>query len=51
MERKYTFPNAFVVDYQEHFGDVEGTGTFTLMLKQKKDKLNNVAVEGGYPAV
>ena len=51
MERKYTFPNAFVVDYQEHFGDVEGTGTFTLMLKQKKDKLNNVALEGGYPAV
>lgn len=50
VERKYTFPNAFVVDYIEHFGDVEGTGTFTLKIKQKKDKLVGVAVEGGYPA-
>lgn len=50
MERKYNFPNAFVVDYTEHFGDVEGIGTFTLILKQKKDRLNKVTVEGGYPA-
>ena len=50
MERKYSFPNAFVVDYKEEYGDVEGTGTFTLMLKQKKDKISGVAVEGNYTA-
>lgn len=50
MERKYYFPNSFVIDYKEDYGDVEGTGTFTLVLKQKKDKLANITVEGGYPA-
>ncbi len=50
MERKYYFPNAFVIDYKEDFGDVEGTGTFTLVIKQKKDKLSGITVEGGYPA-
>lgn len=50
MERKYSFPNAFVVDYKEEYGDVEGTGTFTLTLKQKKDKISSVAVEGNYTA-
>ena len=46
--RKYTYPNAFVVDYQEEYGDVEGVGKFTLKIKQKKDKMSQVAVEGGY---
>lgn len=46
--RKYTFPNAFVVDYKETYGDLEGTGTFTLIMKQKKDKMAQVSVEGGY---
>ena len=46
MERKYFFPNSFVIDYKEDYGDVEGTGTFTLVLKQKKDKLANITVEG-----
>ena len=41
-------PNAFVVDYKEDYGDVEGVGTFTLIIKQKKDKMAQVAVEGGY---
>ncbi len=50
MERKYYFPNAFVIDYTENFGDEEGTGTFILKIKQKKDKLANITVEGGYPA-
>ena len=50
MERKYYFPNAFVVDYKENFGDSEGTGTFTLVIKQKKDKLNMITIEGGYSA-
>ena len=46
--RKYTYPNAFVVDYREHYGDEEGVGTFTLIIKQKKDKMAQVTVEGGY---
>lgn len=50
MERKYCFPNAFVVDYKEDYGDEEGTGTFTLVIKQKKDKISTVTVEGGYTA-
>lgn len=50
MERKYSFPNAFVLNYKEEFGDIEGTGTFTLVLKQKKDKIASVAVEGNYSA-
>lgn len=50
MERKYYFPNAFVIDYKEDYGDGEGTGIFTLTIKQKKDKLNSITVEGGYPA-
>lgn len=50
MERKYCFPNAFVVDYKEEYGDVEGIGTFTLTVKQKKDKIVGVAVEGNYSA-
>ncbi len=50
MERKYCFPNAFVLNYKEEFGDIEGTGTFTLVLKQKKDKIASVAVEGNYSA-
>lgn len=50
MERKYCFPNAFIIDYKEDFGNEDGTGTFTLTIKQKKDKLSMVTVEGGYPA-
>ncbi len=48
--RKVNFPNAFVVDYTENFGDVEGIGTFYLHMKQKKDKLPEVKIEGGYSA-
>lgn len=46
--RKYYFPNAFVVDYEEAYGDIEGIGTFTLVVKQKKDKLPDITIEGGY---
>jgi hypothetical protein len=48
--RKYTYPNAFVVDYAEDYGDTEGVGTFKLVIKQKKDKISNISVEGGYSA-
>jgi len=50
VERTYGFPNAFVVDYIEEFGDTEGVGNFTLTIKQKKDRLEYVSVEGGYAA-
>lgn len=46
--RKYSYPNAFVVDYKENYGDTEGVGTFCLIIKQKKDKMAQIAVEGGY---
>ena len=46
--RQINFPNAFVVDYQEDFGNTEGIGEFTLRVKQKKDKISNVKLEGGY---
>lgn len=48
--RKVDFPNAFVVDYTEDFGADEGVGTFKLVLRQKKDKIENVNIEGGYAA-
>ena len=35
---------------KEDYGDEEGTGTFTLVIKQKKDKISTVTVEGGYTA-
>jgi hypothetical protein len=48
--RKVFFPNAFVVDYTEDFGADQGTGTFTLLVRQKKDKNEFVKIEGGYAA-
>lgn len=46
--RKITFPNAFVVDYTENFFDTEGVGTFELKVRQKKDKLTDVDIQGNY---
>lgn len=48
IERKYTFPRAFVVDYKENFGSTDGIGTFNIVIKQKKDKLDMISVDGGY---
>ena len=45
--RKVHFPNAFVVDYQERYGDTEGIGEFTLMIRQKKDKFELTTIDGG----
>ena len=50
VERKYYCPNAFVVNYDEDFGDTDGVGTFRLTIKQKKDKISGITIEGGYPA-
>ena len=46
--RQITIPNAFVIGYKEDFTDDTGTGVFTLLLKQKKDKMSQIAIEGGY---
>ena len=46
--RQYTLSNAFVVDYQETYGDTEGIGTFELIIKQKKDKVQKTLITGGY---
>lgn len=46
--RQMTLPNAFVVNYEEHYGDEEGVGTFKLYVKQKKDKTAQVKFEGGF---
>ena len=48
--RKIHFPNAFVVDYVERFGDTEGIGEFDIYIKQKKDKTELAKIEGGYSA-
>ena len=48
--REYTMPTAFVVDYNENYDDVEGVGTFTLVVRQKKDKIGTITVNGGYEA-
>jgi len=46
--REYNFPHAFVVDYSENFDDEEGVGVFTLQIKQKKDRVEHVTVNGGF---
>ena len=46
--RQISIPNAFVIDYEEDFTDDTGAGVFTLLLKQKKDKMANLKFEGGF---
>lgn len=46
--RKYVFPRAFVMEYEEHLDDETGVGNFYLHIKQKKDENDAVKVEGGY---
>ncbi|MCM1258337.1 MAG: membrane-associated protease 1 [Roseburia sp.] len=46
--RQISIPNAFVVDYEEDFTDDTGAGVFRLLIKQKKDKMNNLKFEGGF---
>ena len=38
-------PTTFVVDYNENYDDVEGVGTFTLVVRQKKDKIGTITVK------
>jgi len=46
--REYKLPHAFIVNYSVDYSDAEGTGVFTLRVRQKKDKTKAVAVEGGF---
>lgn len=46
--RKYTIPNAFIMEYEEYLDDETGVGTFYLHMKQKKDENSAVKIEGGY---
>jgi hypothetical protein len=48
MLREYKLPNAFVVDYEVDYSDLEGIGSFVLKIRQKKDKSKDATVEGGY---
>ncbi len=46
--RQIQVPNAFVVGYKEDFADETGIGVFTLLIKQKKDKMTALKFEGGF---
>ena len=46
--RQVTFTNAFVIGYEENFADESGVGEFKLLVKQKKDKMAELAFEGGF---
>lgn len=46
--RQVNLPDAFVVDYTEEFDDIDGVGTFYLYMKQKKDKMPTLKLEGGF---
>lgn len=47
--RKIKFPNAFIVDYNEKYNDRVGVGSFSIVIRQKADKVDDVTVEGGMP--
>lgn len=46
--RQISLPNAFVIDYSEDFTDETGIGVFSLLIKQKKDKMSTLNFEGGF---
>jgi hypothetical protein len=46
--REIKLSNAFVVDFKESYGDTEGVGTFSLLVRQKKDKNSLVEYKGGF---
>lgn len=48
--RQVYFPNAFVVDYKEDYGDEAGDGSFELVIRQKKDKFFLTEISGGFGA-
>jgi hypothetical protein len=46
--RKFTLPQAFVMEYTEELDDETGVGTFYLHVKQKKDENEHVKIDGGF---
>ena len=46
--RQYTYPNAFVMGYNENLDDDEGVGSFEMLLKQKKDLTAKVELKGNF---
>lgn len=46
--RQVTMDTAYVVAYNENFSDESGVGTFTIQLRQKKDKNDSVSYQGGF---
>jgi len=46
--RQMTFDAAYVVDYKEKFVNETGVGTFSLLVRQKKDLNDKVKYEGGF---
>ena len=46
--RRINMPKAFVVEYTEDFSDKSGNGAFYLHIRQKKDKIKDVTIEGGF---
>lgn len=48
--RKITMTSAFIIDYEENFDTLNGTGKFKILIKQKKEKIEEIVIEGGYNA-
>jgi hypothetical protein len=46
--RSVVYPQAFVIGYKEHYDDATGVGKFTLVVRQKKDHLDQIQVDGGF---
>ncbi|WP_110955895.1 hypothetical protein [Anaerosinus massiliensis] len=48
--RQIVMSKAFVIDYNERYTDSRGIGEFALNIRQKADMVDDVQVEGGFPA-
>lgn len=48
--RKIQITKAFVVDYNERYAVTKGVGEFSITIRQKADKVDEVKVEGGAAA-
>ena len=46
--RRFTLPDAFVMEYSEEVDDESGVGTFYIHMKQKKDEIAAARIEGGF---
>ena len=46
--RRFTLPDAFVMEYSEEVDDESGVGAFYIHMKQKKDENAAARIEGGF---